>query len=177
MDSNLVVTLTGPDKIGLVERVSKMVVECHGNIASSRMAHLGGKFAMLMYITISSQNLENLTQKLDELTEEGYKLTSSVTWQGDQEKYAGWMPYQIEVAGADHEGIIHHITRYFADNGFNIENMDTNMVKAPVSGIPLFQMSAVVLLPPEKLARSWQKDLTAVADEQNVDIKITPFKG
>lgn len=48
MDSNLVVTITGPDKIGLVERVSKLVVECHGNIAASRMAHLGGEFAMLM---------------------------------------------------------------------------------------------------------------------------------
>ena len=37
MDSNLVVTITGPDKIGLVERVSKLVVECHGNIAASRI--------------------------------------------------------------------------------------------------------------------------------------------
>ena len=45
MDSNLVVTITGPDKIGLVERVSKLVVECHGNIAASRMAHLGTETA------------------------------------------------------------------------------------------------------------------------------------
>ncbi len=177
MDSNLVVTITGPDKIGLVERVSKLVVECHGNIAAGRMAHLGGEFAMLMYIIISDQNLENLNDKLNVLTKEGYQLTSSATRLDDQEKYSGWMPYQIEVAGADHEGIIHHITRYFADHGFNIENMDTNMVKAPVSGIPLFQMSAVVLLPPDQLTQSWQKDLKAVADEQNVDIKVTPFKG
>ena len=177
MDANLVVTITGPDKIGLVERVSKLVVECHGNISASRMAHLGGEFAMLMYIIISDQNLEKLNNKLNSLTKEGFKLTSAATKQDDPQQYAGWMPYQIEVTGADHEGIIHQITRYFADNGFNIENMDTNMVKAPVSGIPLFQMSAVVLLPPDQLAQSWKKDLKAVADEQNVDIKVTPFKG
>jgi glycine cleavage system transcriptional repressor len=177
MDANLVVTITGPDRIGFVERVSQLVAECRGNIAASRMARLGGEFAMLMYITISSQKLDNLNQRLDVLSKEGYKLTSAATGQGDTQKYAGWMPYQIEVTGADHEGIIHHITRYFADNGFNIENMDTNMVKAPVSGIPLFQMSAVVLLPPDQLAQSWHKDLKSVADEQNVDIKITHFKG
>ena len=87
------------------------------------------------------------------------------------------MPYQVEVHGADHEGIIHHITRYFADNGFNIENMDTNMIKAPVTGIPLFQMSAVILLPSEKANKNWQTELKAVGDDQNVDISIIPFKG
>ncbi len=52
MESNLVVTITGPDQIGLVERVTKIVVQCQGNIAASRMAHLGGEFAMLMYQSV-----------------------------------------------------------------------------------------------------------------------------
>ncbi len=177
MDSNLVVTITGPDKIGLVERVSKLVVECEGNIAASRMARLGGEFAMLMYINITEEHTPKLKNELETLTEEGYKLTTTATGQDDPNKYAGWMPYQIEVDGADHEGIIHQIARYFAENKFNIENMDTNMVKAPVSGIPLFQMCAVVLLPPNNIDKNWQKALKAVGDDQNVEISIKPYKG
>ena len=177
MESNLVVTITGPDQIGLVERVTNIVVQCQGNIAASRMAHLGGEFAMLMYIIISAENKDTLNEKLNVLTGEGYKLTSAATSQGDPAKYAGWMPYKVEVNGADHEGIIHHITRYFADNGFNIENMDTNMIKAPVTGIPLFQMSAVILLPTDKMNQNWQTELKTVGEDQNVDISIKPYKG
>ena len=177
MESNIVVTITGPDKIGLVERLSKLVVDSEGNIAASRMAHLGGEFAVLMHVIIAENNLPRLNDNLEALIQEGYKITSSPTTQVDPQKFAGWMPYQVQVDGADHEGIIHHIARYFADNGFNIENMDTQMLKAPFSGIPLFQMHAVILLPPHKIDQNWQNDLKSVAAEQNVEISINPYTG
>ena len=109
MQTNIVLTITGPDKIGLVESVSKIVVDLAGNIVASRMAHLGGEFAMLMFIRIEPENLSSLSGNLDKFVKQGYKITSSETTQEDPSKYKGWVPFEIRVNGADHEGIIHKI--------------------------------------------------------------------
>ena len=43
--NSLVLTLIGPDRPGLVERVSDVVASHGGNWLESRMAHLAGQFA------------------------------------------------------------------------------------------------------------------------------------
>ena len=75
------------------------------------MARLGGEFAMLFLVSVPPGKLEDLMQDVSALREEGYAVTTRETGEGDPAKFAGWMPYRIEVSGADHEGIIHHITQ------------------------------------------------------------------
>ena len=67
MSKNVVLTLTGKDKIGLVEHVTSLVVKRGGNVEASRMAHLGGEFAMLMLISLSDGELGGLDQDLQQL--------------------------------------------------------------------------------------------------------------
>ena len=55
--------------------------------------------------------------------------------------------------------------------------MDTNMVKAPMSGTPLFMMTAIVIVPPNLSAKDWQSDLIDVGDEMNVDIEVFAYTG
>ena len=45
MRKNIVLTLAGHDRIGIVERITKEVLNGGGNIVGSRMARLGGEFA------------------------------------------------------------------------------------------------------------------------------------
>jgi len=177
MRKNLVLTLTGHDRIGMVEQVTNEVLKYNGNIEASRMARLGGEFAMLMLISVPAQNFEDLRQGVLSLHDEGYTVTTCPTEQGDPAQYAGWMPYQVEVSGADHEGIIHHITHRLAEHSINIETMDTGMVKASMSGTPLFMMTAIVLVPPDLSYRALQDDLETVGDDLNVDIEVSPYTG
>ena len=176
MNKHLVLTLTGHDRIGIVESVTKLVLDFKGNVEESRMAHLGGEFAMLMLISVPETDYEELEKSLKNLQGENYIVTTCQTQQGDPGKLAGWLPYQVIVNGADHEGIIHHITHYLADNGINIETMDTHMVKAPMSGTPLFMMDGIVIVPPH-LKNTWQDNLFDVGDELNVDIEISAYTG
>jgi glycine cleavage system transcriptional repressor len=50
MRNHLVYTLTGSDRIGIVEEVTKMLLDHGGNVETSRMVRLGGEFAMLMLV-------------------------------------------------------------------------------------------------------------------------------
>jgi glycine cleavage system transcriptional repressor len=48
---HLVVTASGPDRPGIVARLSKRVLDCGGNMEISRMARLAGEFSVLMLVT------------------------------------------------------------------------------------------------------------------------------
>ncbi|RMH69216.1 MAG: transcriptional regulator [Gemmatimonadetes bacterium] len=177
MKKHLVITLTGADQIGIVEQVTKRVLDNGGNIEASRMARLGGEFAILMLVSVEESQFDALNETIQNLTQSGFQVTTCSTGDNETTRYHGWVPYTIEVHGADHEGIIHHITGKLAKHGVNIETMDTNMVKAPMSGTPLFMMSATVLIPPEQSFRTLAEELEHTADDLNVDVAVIPFTG
>jgi len=177
MNKNPVISLIGHDRVGLVEKLSKLVVDSKGNIEASRMAHLGGEFAALMLVTVPADSYDDFTLKVNKLSEDGFKVIITETNYPDPSKYAGWLPYQIELKGADHEGIIHKVSRQIADFGVNIESMETNVVKAPISGTPLFTLNAVVFVPPDQTHHDLVEKLHEVGDELNVDIDLVPYKG
>ena len=177
MRKNIVLTLTGSDRVGIVDSVTEILVKVDGNVETSRMARLGGEFAMLMLVSIDEKQLGNLEQGVIRLREQGFQVATKPTELKIEQKYAGWLPYQIEVHGADQEGIVHQVAHYLTQRGINIEAMDTGIVPAPMSGTLFFSMNAVVVVPPNLSNKDWQVDLDEVADQLNVEIKVLAYKG
>ncbi len=173
MKINIVLTLSGPDRIGIVETVTGMLLEHGGNVETSRMARLGGEFAILMLVSLPSEQLAALEKKMDVLAAGGYKVTATRTDRPQAGPDVGWRCCRIEVIGADHEGIIHDVARYLSERGINIESMDTETTRAPVSGSPLFTMTATVAVPPGLAGRDWESALEDEGRLLNVDIKIS----
>ena len=172
MRNNLVFTLTGPDRIGIVEEITQVLLKYDGNVETSRMVRLGGEFAILMLVSIPTDQIANLSKDVESLIAEGYKITTSQTDQTYAEQHRGWLPYQVELQGADHEGIVHEVAQYLAQRGINIESMDTALVAAPMSGTPLFTMTAQVLVPPDLVDQDWVAALEGVGHRLNVDIDV-----
>src|SRR5689334_2997987 len=101
MQSPIVLTLTGPDRIGIVEEVTRLLLERGGNVEMSRMARLGGEFAILLLASLPAEGAAGLEEGLGGLTARGYKVTISRPERARAEIPAGWLPYEIEVQGAD----------------------------------------------------------------------------
>jgi glycine cleavage system transcriptional repressor len=176
MRTNIVFTLTGTDRVGIVEEVTKLLLDLGGNIETSRMAKLGGEFAVLLLVSFPSESLPGLDKVSERLTGQGYKITFSQTKTAPVAAHTNWPSYKIEVVGADHEGIIHQIAHDCSRRGINIESMETETSQAPISGTPLFSMTARVVVPPNLVGEGWKKDLTAVGHSLNVDIKISDIQ-
>jgi glycine cleavage system transcriptional repressor len=174
MGINIVFTLSGTDRVGIVDEITSSLLELGGNIETSRMARLGGEFAVLMLVSIPSDKQDALQKTVTDLTSRGYKVTTTPTNQAGSLAYQGWSPYRIEVHGADHEGIVHAIAHSFALKGINIEIMDTGNIRAPNSGALLFTMNALVLVPPGLDVNLWQEELEIAGRNQHVDIVVTP---
>jgi glycine cleavage system transcriptional repressor len=176
MNTEIVLTLTGPDRIGIVDDVTRLLLELGGNVETSRMTRLGGAFAILMLVSMPAEKIAGLDDDIGRLTKQGYKITTNPTVRSYADSFPDWLPYQIEVTGADHEGIIHEIARSLSRRGINIESMDTGTTQAPISGAPLFMMTAAVVVPPSLCSQDWEGELNDVGHRLNVEIKVSAVK-
>lgn len=172
MPIDVVITLTGPDRVGIVEAVTRALLELSGNVETSRMARLGGAFAMLMLVALPEERLGELETAFEALIGEGYKLTWSRTEPGEAEP-ADRRAYRVDVCGADHEGIIHEIARGLSERGINIESAETEISQAPVSASPLFSMTAVVAVPSRLVGTAWEAEIAEAGRQANVDVTVT----
>ncbi|MBK7893536.1 MAG: ACT domain-containing protein [Candidatus Promineifilaceae bacterium] len=177
MQQSLVITITGHDRVGVVDEVTKVILASQGNVDASRMARLGGVFAMLMLVSVSEEQQGELETALEGLRQQDFDLSMRPTVRGTSKKFAGWHRYQLDVRGADHEGIIHQITHYLAQEGVSVETIDTGTEDAPFGGTRLFTMSAKLFAPPHLSLDDLLDELEAVGDQLNVDVGLALLGG
>jgi glycine cleavage system transcriptional repressor len=137
------------------------------------MARLGGEFAILMLASLPEGRDAGLDDAFRALADRGYKVTLNPAAHAASEAHQGWRPYRIEVQGADHEGIIHEVAHYLAGHGISIESVESETTPAPVSGAPLFTMTALVVVPPGRDARDWEPGLVSIGGRLNLEIRAT----
>src|SRR6185436_16382660 len=135
MQVQLVMTVIGKDRTGLVESVARIVADNGGNWLESRMCRLGGEFAGILRAHVPSERRAALEQALTKLND----LTIVV--RADEVKTGAGEPRlaSLEVVGHDRPGIVLEITRALAAHGANVEELATECVSAPMSGEMLFQ--------------------------------------
>ena len=167
----LVLTASGRDCVGIVEKMTELLLQFDGNVESSRMMRLGGDFAMLMFVTAPEDRTEGLREALSEFHYASFDVHTRLSEVSEPEVTSA-IPCAITVLGADHMGIIHQISSYLAEQGLNLETVTTEVVAAPMSGSPLFTMSAVVKVPPQLGVDDLREALEFIGDEMGVDTKV-----
>jgi glycine cleavage system transcriptional repressor len=168
----LVLTASGHDRPGILEEVTSIIVRHNGNVENGRFQRLGGDFAMMMFVTAPEEEIEALRGSLDELHFIKYDVQTRLSEAVEHDEVPSARTCAITVVGADHMGIIYQVTRYLAEQGINVETMTTEVVAAPMSGTPLFTMSAVVRVPPQLSFDDLREALEYVGDEVGVDTQV-----
>ena len=79
MKTYLVVTVTCPDRPGIVERITEIVVRHAANWEDSRMARLGGDFAGIVMISVAPADASALTESLEALGDHETTVTVKAT--------------------------------------------------------------------------------------------------
>ncbi len=171
MRKQLVLTASGRDRPGVLEEVTRLIARHHGNVETSRFQRLGGDFAMLMFVTAPEEQTEKLREVLGELHFAKFDVQTRLS-EAPEPVEEGAVECAITVLGADHLGIIHEITRYLADQGINVERMNTEVTAAPMSGTPLFSMSAVVRVPRRLSLDDLREALDFIGEELCIDTQV-----
>ncbi|CAM6010501.1 unnamed protein product [Sphagnum balticum] len=171
----LVVTASGPDRPGIVARLSKQVLECGGNVAESRMTRLAGDFTILMLITFDIATARKAEQLRNSLLEiDGLQV--GTRWTSD-ERVKETQPLRkfrkILLRGADNPGLVYNVTEYLFSHGINIENLETHTEQAPSGGATLFMMAGVIAMPVRLSTRKLIDNLDTLQTTLGVDIAIS----
>lgn len=164
----LVMTVIGPDRVGLVESIARLVAENGGNWLESRMCRLGGEFAGILRVHLPAERRAVLESALAELRD------LKIVVRSDEAPVAPGKPRlaALEVIGPDRPGIVREITRTLAAQGVNVEELATECVSAPMSGEPLFQARAKLLLPGGSDLGQLRQTLEKVVAGMTVEISI-----
>lgn len=167
----LVISTIGPDRVGLVEAISKVINDCNCNIEDSKMAVFCGEFAAIFLVAGSEQALATLERRSDELRRHG--LTVFIRKPSDRPRGEPTIPYRITASSLDHPGIVYRITRTLAEAGINIEAMETKHYYAPTSGAPMFRFEADISVPTHVNLPRLRAHLQQIGEEENIDIELS----
>lgn len=171
----LVITASGEDKVGLVDRFSNRITGSGCNIEESRMAVLGGQFALIMLISGPWNSLSKLEGQLAPLGEQlGLSILHHRTRKRERAQPA--IPYRVEVVAMDHPGIVHNLSAFFSKNGINIEELQTNTYPAPHTGTPMFSVVMTVGIHANIHIPTLRGDFFDYCDDLNLDASFEPVR-
>lgn len=171
MNKNLVISALGNDKPGIVNELSKAILDQGGNISESRMTVLGGEFAMMLLVSGSQDCIENILSKLEE-TGLNLNLTLIAKETQPQEVEQKRLPYQITVVSMDHPGIVHDISDFLSSRKLNIEEIETQTYPAAHTGTTMFSLDMVISVPAESSVRKLRDDFITFCDDLNLDATL-----
>jgi glycine cleavage system transcriptional repressor len=172
MRKQLVLTAVGRDRSGIVEEFTKLILHFDGNIEASRMVRLGGDFAMLIFVSAPENRIYELRTAVAELHYTKFDVLTRISEVDDEVDESDVHHCTIIVLGADHMGIINQVAQYLSEQGINLESMHTEVSAAPMSGTPLFSMSAEVMVPPRLAVADLREAMDFIGDEMGVDTKV-----
>jgi glycine cleavage system transcriptional repressor len=170
---HVAVTAVGADRPGIASAVAKILFEHGGNIEDSRMAILGGHFAMMLIVDLPADpapaalelalgpvaaalDLIVAVRPVDEASAEG----------------AGGTTYVVTVYGADKPGIVYRVTETLASHRVNVTDLATRVVPGDQ---PVYVMILEATVPAAADAAIVEADLKALSAELSVDVSFHPL--
>ncbi len=173
MRAYAVVNAFGADRVGLVDDISEAVLGLSCNIEESKMALLGGEFAVIALVSGEADQVASLLSNLDVLADKlGIAITGRPT-SATVEVPSG-RPYRIESASLDSPGIVHAVTALLREFSINIEELETETSGAPFTGAPMFHMRILAVVPSSVRIKDLRVRLQDISVDQDLDISILP---
>jgi glycine cleavage system transcriptional repressor len=171
----LILTAVGPDRVGLVEKISEFIARHNCNIEDSKMAVFCGEFALIALISGDGASLINIARDYRDI-EIGTGLTITIKTPAMRQATAGFLPYKLTASCMDHPGIVHQISNVLSSMGVNIETMETETYAAPISGTPIFRLEAEVSVPVTTNVNVLRQRFIEMQREENLDIDLSPLR-
>lgn len=173
MQKQCVLTVSSPDKPGVVEKISQAVNSVDGSWLESKLAHLCGKFVGVVCISIAEKNIDDLRTKISELNKAGIHILCEELLPANAPKEA--LIAEFTAVGPDRTGIIKEISSAFAQQGINVEQLETTLSSMPYSGDPMFNASGRLSLPQSLDMKDLYERLDNIANNLGLDLDVNPI--
>ncbi len=171
----MVLTAVGPDRPGVVKKISSVIHEAGANLEDSRMAILSGDFALIVLFSGSAEAVEQIQR-------EGRELEQDL---GLQVRFKPTTPhapapdhavFELFVTGVDQTGIVHRISEVLANLKVNVASLESRLSLAAFHGTPMFALQAKIQVPAENDQEKLRGQLDLVCEELNLNYDLNPIE-
>ena len=169
----ILVSASGRDQPGIVDSVSGVIFDAGANLEDSRMAILGGEFALFVLVVGDAGQLDSVREGLAAVASE-LTLELQIKPVASPSPSSAVIGYSLQAVALDHPGIVHRITGILNDRGVNVASLDTSLSQAPITGSPIFSLEMEVQVPVDQAVNELRAELQAAAAEENIDIIFQP---
>lgn len=171
----MVISVLGPDNSGIVDALSKVVLDCGGNILDSRMAVMGSEFAVIMMVGGTWDAIAKIENQFPRLEK---KLDLAIISRRTEARHPkpNTISYMVEVVAMDHPGIVHDISSFFNQRQINVEDLYTTSYPAPHTGTLMFSMNMTISVPGDLSIAALRGEFMDMCDALNLDAIIGPMK-
>jgi len=168
MDCVLVLTISGKDRAGLVEKLADVIAAHGGNWEHCRMAHLAGRFVGLLEVTVAGDKQQDLEVALRTISDLDVMIATGAA----SLELEPLHQFDLEVVGSDHPGIVRDVFKALALVGVNVEELSTRVYSAPDSGGMLFEAKARLGCSAEIDREDIRTSLERIAQDVMVDMRL-----
>ena len=170
--TDVVLTLIGPDRPGLVEAVAGIIAAHGGNWLESRMTHLCGTFAGILHAELPPDRAAAALKALTALEAGGLRVVAEASPRHNTVPLPSARPMTLELVGLDRPGIVREIAQLLASSGVNVEELTTDRQSAPMSGEMLFRARAHIHLPATADTTALRAALERLASDLMVEVSL-----
>jgi glycine cleavage system regulatory protein len=170
LKTSYIVTFIGDDRPGLVEQLSSVIENNHGNWHESKLSQLGGKFAGLILVSLPSVGGPALETELKALSASG--LSVRVTATGDSSVPGPGRDITLRALGPDRLGIVREISAALALRQINVVDMESEVTSAPMSAELIFRSRIEARIPEATNMEDLSDSLDEIANKLTLEIDI-----
>lgn len=162
-----ILTLIGPDKTGLVDILSTVIQAHGGNWLESRLSHLSGHFTGIVRIELPAGKEQGFDQALREISELNIQL-----YPADPKPAGERQTLEIDLLGQDRPGLVQTLTQAVARKGGNVEDFESSLESAPMSGGTLFRARLLVSINSQADIEQLQLEIERIGEDLMCEIKL-----
>ena len=141
------------------------------NLEDSRMAVLGGEFAVILLLSGSVDALER-TRQITAQVESEIGLRCILKETSPAHPPAEYLLYRIDVSGVDRPGIVKAVAAILASRNINVASLESHLSYAPFSATPMFVLVADLQVPSSTVLSDLRHELAATCEEENLDFRL-----
>lgn len=167
--TQLVLTVVGDDRVGLVTALAQKVADAGANWEQSELAELAGAFAGIVLVSVPDDRFDEFVASL-----ESFEGMLKVTVHSSAPTPATRSTHTLgfTVLGNDRPGIVRDLTSTISAHALSIDAFHSRTREAPMAGGTLFEASVEVSVPDGVDATDIRTALEDLAGEIQVDLTI-----
>lgn len=168
-------TAFGPDRIGIVADVTRLLYENGCNLEDTAMNLLADEFTLNLLFSCTQDNIEEQLQQECRRLEREKEISAFIRTLPIKEKKPpqSATTCRLHIEGLDQAGIVFKTSAFLADKKLNIIQLKSTPHASPESGVIVYSMDIDIQVPKNFSLEQLEDEATALADELQVDINVS----